>query len=116
MRPEINRRILPKAGGKSGLRSVDYRDEHLLHHSYLGDSEKERDSLGIKCLRLEEPLTTSELFRHLAVQFLGEHFPYYVGTNLTDRDGRLSQKLKAALLLFTIAFSLVHLSRALYTS
>ena len=85
----------------------DYRDEHLSHHMYLGDYDKDQDFHGIKKLRLEEPLSRPVVLRHLLTPFLGRHLPYYTRINLNARDGRFFQLFKVSLLFCAIAFSVV---------
>ena len=76
----------------------DYRDEHMTHHMHLGDYEKDMDLQGIRDLRIEDPLTPRTILRHLFTPLLGLHLPYYLGANLSDRDGRGFQVLKYALI------------------
>jgi len=66
----------------------DYRDEHLTHHQHLGNYEHDLDLQGIEDLKLHEPLTVRTFFRHLFTPILGRHLPYYLGANLSARDGK----------------------------
>lgn len=83
----------------------DYRDEHLSHHAHLGDYDHDLDLQGIKDLRLHDPLSPKVLLRHMVNPLLGRHLPYYLGMNLSSRDGRFFQVFKLALLLSVTLFS-----------
>ena len=76
----------------------DYRDEHLTHHMHLGDYDKDMDLSGIKDLKLEEELTWRTILRHVITPFVGLHLPYYLGVNLSARDGKGFLAMKIALL------------------
>ena len=75
---------------------VNYRDEHLSHHAHLGDYEQDLDLQGIENLRLHDTLTMRVLIRHITTPFLLRHLPYYLGLNLSPRDGRAYQLLQYA--------------------
>lgn len=75
----------------------DYRQEHMTHHSHLGDYDKDKDLQGIKELRLHDPLTFRTILRHVATPFLGRHLPYYLGANFSARDGMACFALKVGL-------------------
>lgn len=77
----------------------DYRDEHLSHHAHLGDYEHDMDLAGIEDLRIHEPLSWSTLMRHVTNPFLGRHLPYYLGVNLSRRDGKRYRLLKMSLII-----------------
>ena len=77
----------------------DYRDEHLSHHSYLGDYERDMDLHGIEDLQLHEPLSTRVVLRHLMTPLIGRHLPYYLGLNFSNRDGVSFLFIKALILL-----------------
>jgi fatty acid desaturase len=85
---------------------ADYRDEHLSHHAHLGDYEHDLDLQGIRDLRLHEPLTAQNILRHFINPFLGRHLPYYLGANLSDRDGRGYLYYKQALIVAGLVFTL----------
>lgn len=87
---------------------TDYRDEHLSHHAHLGDYEHDLDLQGIEALRLHDPLTPRVFLRHLSAPLLGRHLPYYLGLNLSARDGRGWQVLKYALIGATSMFTAVY--------
>ncbi|MGI9391676.1 MAG: fatty acid desaturase family protein [Boseongicola sp.] len=76
----------------------EYRDEHLSHHAHVGDYEHDLDLQGIQNLRIHDPLTRGVILRHLINPFLGRHLPYYLGLNMSTRDGRAFLALKIALL------------------
>lgn len=82
----------------------NYRDEHLTHHAHLGDYDKDMDLHGIRDLRLEEPLSPLTIMRHVLTPFLGLHLPYYLGCNLSARDGAQFRILKLALIAAATGF------------
>lgn len=84
----------------------DYRDEHLTHHAHLGDYDHDLDLQGIKDLKLHDPLTPSTILRHVITPLIGRHLPYYLGLNLSGRDGAAFQALKLGLLIGTGALLL----------
>ena len=65
----------------------DYRDEHLTHHKHLGDYERDLDLQGIEDLKLHDPVTVRSFLRHLITPMIGRHLPYYLGANMSARDG-----------------------------
>ncbi len=69
----------------------NYRDEHLSHHAHLGDYEQDLDLQGIENLRLHDALSFSVVMRHIMTPFKFRHLPYYLGLNLSPRDGRIYQ-------------------------
>lgn len=77
----------------------EYRDEHLSHHAHLGDYDHDMDLAGIKDLRIHEELDMRTLMRHLINPFLGRHLPYYMGLNLSRRDGKRYRLLKMSLVI-----------------
>ncbi len=83
----------------------DYRDEHLSHHKHLGDYEHDMDLQGIQNLSIHDPLTPSVVLRHIAVPILGRHLPYYLGMNMSSRDGFGFQAMKYGLLAAAVAFT-----------
>lgn len=83
----------------------DYRDEHLSHHAHLGDYELDMDLHGIEDLRLHDALTPRVLLRHIMTPLLGRHLPYYLGLNMSARDGRGYQAIKLGLLVGALAFT-----------
>jgi fatty acid desaturase len=86
----------------------DYRDEHLSHHAHLGDYDHDLDLQGIRDLKLHEPLSASVVFRHVVTPFLGRHLPYYLGLNMSARDGRRFQVMKFAILLAVVVFTALY--------
>ena len=85
----------------------DYRDEHLTHHQYLGDYEQDMDLQGIEDLKLHEPLTTKTVLRHIFTPLVGRHLPYYLGANMSARDGWIYQALKIGLITATLLITLL---------
>ncbi|MGI9393325.1 MAG: fatty acid desaturase family protein, partial [Boseongicola sp.] len=87
-----------------------YRDVHLSHHSHVGDYEHDLDLQNIQNLGIHDPLTPRVILRHLITPFLGRHLPYYLGLNMSTRDGLPFLVLKITLLvavgLFTAFYPL----------
>ncbi len=84
-----------------------YRDEHLTHHSHVGDYEKDMDLHGIQDLKLEADLTPKTVLRHILTPIFGLHLPYYLNPNLSAEDGRIYWLLKISLVAAAILFLLV---------
>jgi fatty acid desaturase len=84
---------------------LDYRDEHLSHHVYVGDYDRDLDFQGIKELALHEPLTTRTLLRHIVTPLVGRHLPYYLHLNRSRRDGQLFTWIKLTLLICVVAIA-----------
>ena len=82
----------------------DYRDEHMTHHAHLGDYEKDLDLQGIRHFKLEDPLTSRTILRHLLTPILGLHLRHYVSINLGSRDGKAYWALKIVIVAAAIAF------------
>lgn len=80
----------------------DYRDEHLTHHRYLGDYDQDLDLQGIEDLKLHDPLTMRTVLRHIFTPLVGRHLPYYLGANMSARDGWPYQVLKISLIVGTL--------------
>ena len=76
-----------------------YRDIHLSHHSHVGDYEHDLDLQSIQHLGIHDPLTPRVMLRHFITPFLGRHLPYYLGLNMSTRDGYPFLALKIVLLL-----------------
>jgi len=85
-----------------------YRDVHLSHHSHVGDYEHDLDLQNIKGLGIHDPLTRRVLLRHLITPFLGRHLPYYLGFNMSTRDGYQFLVLKTVLLLGVSFFTALY--------
>ncbi|MEM7752266.1 MAG: fatty acid desaturase [Pseudomonadota bacterium] len=89
---------------------AEYRDEHLSHHAHLGDYEHDLDLQGIEGLKLHDTLSPKVVLRHALTPLIGRHLPYYLGLNMSAKDGAAYQVLKysvlAAALLFTAVFPL----------
>lgn len=85
----------------------DYREEHMSHHSHLGDYENDLDFQRLRSLRLEDPLTTGTLLRHALTALSGLHLSYYVSINLRAGDGEGFRILKLSAIASATAFLLV---------
>lgn len=83
----------------------DYRDEHLTHHKHLGNYEHDLDLQGIEDLKLHEPLSLRSVLRHIFTPLVGRHLPYYLGVNMSARDGKGYLAFK--LLLIATSFTLL---------
>ncbi|QMU59384.1 MAG: hypothetical protein GKR98_15030 [Boseongicola sp.] len=86
----------------------DFRKEHLSHHAHLGDYEHDLDLKGLQDLRLEDPLTPRVIFRHIFTPLMGKHLPYYLGTNLSLRDGLPFLLFRVLLIVAFIWFTLLN--------
>lgn len=82
----------------------DYRDEHMTHHAHIGDYEQDRDLQRIRALRIEEPLTPRTVARHAMMVVSGRYLPYYLGVNLSSRDGQAFLVMKAGLIALAVLF------------
>lgn len=85
----------------------DYREEHMTHHQHLGDYDKDMDLQGIRDFRLEDPLTPRTIARHVLTALSGLHLPYYLGVNLSGRDGAGFRALKIGLIAAAVGLLLV---------
>lgn len=87
-----------------------YKEDHLSHHSHLGDYDHDQEMEPIEKFGLHEELSPRTVIRHIITPLLGRHLPVYSGKNLSGDDGSLFFGLKIALLVaiagFTIAFPL----------
>ena len=86
---------------------LDYRDEHLSHHAYVGDYSRDLDFQGIEALRLHEPLTRRVLARHIVTPLIGRHLPYYLHLSRSTRDGAGFVALKLAIPAAVLGLALV---------
>lgn len=84
-----------------------YRAEHMTHHAYLGDYEKDEDIRSLKPFRLEQALTGRTVARHILTPLLGMHLPNYISVDLSQRDGFFFLLLKVALIAGTIGMAVV---------
>jgi len=84
-----------------------YRDEHMSHHAHLGDYDRDLDLKKIREFRLDEPLTTATLIRHITNPLLGRHLRQYSGVNLSDKDGAFFLWFKIVLLLAIFVFTII---------
>ncbi|MDJ0685769.1 MAG: fatty acid desaturase [Alphaproteobacteria bacterium] len=85
-----------------------YRSEHMTHHAHTGDYEHDDDLKALKAFRLEDALTPATVIRHALTPLLGLHFAHYVKIDLSAADGGLHQRLKLALIIATIIFTLIN--------
>ncbi len=83
----------------------DYQEEHLSHHKHLGDYDHDLDLQGVKNLRLHDPLTFGTVTRHIITPLIGRHLPYYLGINLSARDGIAFQAFKIGLVASVVALA-----------
>jgi fatty acid desaturase len=82
----------------------NYRDEHMTHHANVGDYEHDRDLQRIRALRIEDPLTLRTVLRHALMILSGRYLPYYLGVDLSSRDGRAFLVMKAGLIASAVLF------------
>ncbi len=82
----------------------DYRDQHMTHHTHVGDYDHDQDMQRIRTLRLEEPLTPRTMARHVFTIISGRYLPYYLSPNLSARDGRAFQFMKLGLIALASLF------------
>lgn len=75
-----------------------YRADHMSHHAHVGDYEKDEDLKAIRRFRLEAPLTTATVLRHLVTPLTGLHLPYYLKVDLSAEDGSVFLTLKIGLI------------------
>jgi fatty acid desaturase len=83
---------------------ADYRDDHMTHHSHLGDMEHDEDLRAIRRLHLEDPLTPATVLRHVLTPIVGLNLPYYLKVNLSARDGKAFLAMKLGILAAGLAF------------
>lgn len=57
---------------------ADYRSDHLSHHIYLGDCEKDRDFATRKNFGFEIELSCSSVFMHLSKVFTSQFYKIYL--------------------------------------
>ena len=84
-----------------------YRTEHMTHHAYLGDYEKDQDIRSLKPFKLESDLNARTIARHVLTPILGMHLPNYFRVDLSRRDGLVYAFFKAAMILATLALAVV---------
>lgn len=70
-----------------------YRADHMTHHLYTGDYDKDRDFAESKHFGFENALTFKEWRRLLGWLFTFEFYSIYVGTTLNDQDENTSWRL-----------------------
>jgi fatty acid desaturase len=75
-----------------------YRDEHMTHHAHVGDYERDKDLSGIRDFRFEDPLTPGRVLKFALMPLVGLHLPYYLGFNLSGRDGEAFRVMKLGLI------------------
>ncbi len=84
-----------------------YREEHMTHHAYLGDYERDQDIRSLKPFRLEQALDAKTVARHVLTPIFAMHLPNYIGINLSRRDGLGFLLLKAGLILGAVGYAVV---------
>jgi len=90
-----------------------YQKEHMTHHAYLGDYEKDLDFKNIQDFCFEKNLTLLTIARHAVTPLVGLHLPRYLGFDLSIRDGFGYALMKMALILGTLTFAYFNLTAAL---
>jgi len=90
------------------LRGLNNIVHECCHASFVEDRaddyEHDLDLQGIEDLKLHDPLTVKTLLRHLVTPLIGRHLPYYLGANMSARDGRAFLALKLALIAGAFVF------------
>lgn len=84
-----------------------YRAEHMTHHAYLGDYDKDQDIKSLKPFRLESDLTPRTIARHVLTPIFGFHLPNYFGMDLSRRDGVAFMLLKISIVFGTLALAYI---------
>ncbi len=82
-----------------------YKEEHLSHHAHLGDPELDRDFHDVEPLRLDEPIQSSTVIRHIVSPLIGRHLPYYLHIDFSEDDGIFFKWLRVSLVFVAIAFA-----------
>ncbi len=85
-----------------------YKEDHLSHHSHLGDYEHDNEMAVIEKFGLHEPLSPRTVLRHFITPLLGRHLPMYSGVNLSRDDGAFFFGFKIAILVAFVAFTIVN--------
>lgn len=83
-----------------------YKEDHLSHHMYLGDYERDNELSAIEKFGLHDPLTVRTVLRHISTPLLGRHLLAYSGINLSGEDGKVFFALKLALLAAIMVFAM----------
>ena len=76
-----------------------YREEHLTHHTYLGDFDHDMDFMHRRVFKFDEQLSPSVILRHIFTPILCLHMWHYFSLDFSARDGRLYQMFKFTLVL-----------------
>ena len=76
-----------------------YREEHLTHHTHLGDFEHDMDFMHRRVFRFDEQLTPAVLLRHIFTPVLCLHMWHYFSLDFSARDGRVYQMIKFSIVL-----------------
>ena len=84
-----------------------YREDHLSHHSHVGDYEMDHEFAVIKKFRLHEPLTSRTVLRHFLTPLSCRHLKMYTGIDLSEKDGRTFRWFKTGLLVAIAMFTLL---------
>ncbi|MEP2096931.1 MAG: fatty acid desaturase [Paracoccaceae bacterium] len=82
-----------------------YKEDHLSHHSHLGDYTHDREMGPIERFGLHEKLSPKTVLRLIATPMLGHHLKMYSGINLSNGDGRFFFGLKTGLLISIVGFA-----------
>jgi fatty acid desaturase len=82
-----------------------YRKDHLSHHAYLGDYDRDRDFGNLRQFAFEHGLTWRMLGRHILTPLLGLHLRRYVSIDLTARDGQNFAVFKLGLVIGAVVFA-----------
>ncbi|MEM9344317.1 MAG: fatty acid desaturase [Pseudomonadota bacterium] len=85
----------------------EYRDDHLSHHSHLGDYEHDEEFAVIEKFRLHEKLTAGMVLRLFVAPLLGRHLGAYTGISLSRADGPVYFWLRMSLLGLMIAVTAI---------
>ncbi len=76
-----------------------YREEHLTHHTHLGDFEHDMDFMHRRVFRFDEKLSPAVIFRHICTPLLGLHLGHYYSMDFSARDGWPYQMIKIVMAL-----------------
>jgi fatty acid desaturase len=72
-----------------------YRRQHLSHHRFLGDYERDDDFGRLTAFRFHDPITAGSLLRHIVTPFTLVHLPEYISlTMVCPEDGRAVNMLR----------------------
>lgn len=83
---------------------TSYKEEHMSHHAYCGDYEKDLDLQESRAFRLEEPLSPQAILRHALTPIFGLHFRRLPNVSLSARDGQFYRATKIGLIAAAVVF------------